>query len=176
MRLRTPGRMAHQLGAIILTLSATPLPSVAHAQAQDPPVGVSAATTVDLRLGEPIRVRRGFEHLEGRAGGWAGDSLVLLFAIGKPLLLPMDEVGEIAARRRTADRAIAAGLLFGAVAWLAFQMDLASGVLVTQCDDCARGANVWRKTGGVVLLTTSAVLIADFVRPPYTVVYRRPSR
>lgn len=101
---------------------------------------------------------------------------MLLFAIGKPLLLPMDEVGEIAARRRTADRAIAAGLLFGAVAWLAFQMDLASGVLVTQCDDCARGANVWRKTGGVVLLTTSAVLIADFVRPPYTVVYRRPSR
>jgi hypothetical protein len=150
------------------------LPSSARAQVPEAPAAVlPVRPAIALRPDEPIKVRHGFEQLTGRFAGWHGDSLALLFAIGDPLVLPIVEIREIAARRHSPDRAIAAGLLFGVIAWLTFKVELALGGGLTQCKECVNRADVWKKTGRVALVTTSLFLVSDYFHPPYRVVYRR---
>lgn len=140
-------------------------------------MGVTPAPpAIALRQNEAIKVRRGFEHLTVRFAGWRGDSLVLAFDIGDPLVVPIEEVSEIAAIRHSPDRAVAMGLLFGAITWVTIK---ATGVVaggITQCRECARNSDIWMRTGRVVLVTTSLFLVADYFHPPYRVVYRRLAR
>ena len=169
---RTAG---HLLIFVTGVATAIGLSSSARAQvAETPAPVVTARPAVGLRPDETIKVRRGFEILTGRFGGWYGDSLALLFDIGNPLVLPIEEVREIAARRFSPDRAVAAGLLFGAITWVALRATGIAGAL-SQCKECVDNADVWRKTGQMALVTTSVVLVSDYFRRPYRVIYRRPA-
>jgi hypothetical protein len=173
---RTLERTAGHLLIIVAASTCAIWPSSARAQVPEASTaGVPARPAVALRPDEPIKVRHGFERLTGRFAGWNGDRLVVLFDIGDPLVLPIEEVSEIAARRRSPDRAVAAGFLFGAIAWVTLRT---TGVLaggLTQCKECVNRVNVWKETGRVVLVTTSLFLVADYFYPPYRVVYRRPA-
>lgn len=173
--MRTLQRTAGHLFVVVTGAAcAIWLPSSARAQVAEGPTAVAPAPAVALRPNEPIKVRRGFENLTGRFAGWHGDSLALLFDIGDPLVLPIEEVRQIAARRFSPDRAIAAGVLLGAITWVTLRIVSVPAVGLTQCEECLNSRDVWKSTGRVVLVTTSLFLVADSFRPPYRVIYRRP--
>ena len=173
---RTLERTAGHLLILVTRAASVIWPiSTARAQVTEAPEEVVPAAAVTLHLNEPIKVRHGFENLTGRFAGWYGDRLALRFDIGDPLLLPIEELHQIAARRHSPDRAVGAGLFFGAIAWVTLRV---TGVLaggLTQCKECVRNSDVWIRTGQVVLVTTSLFLVVDYFRPPYRVVYRRPA-
>jgi hypothetical protein len=166
----------HLLTVVIGAACAVWLPSSGVAQVANAPAAiVPARPTVALRADEPIQVRHGFELQTGRFAGWNGDSLMLMFDIGAPLALPLGEVGEIFARRRTADRAIAGGLFFGALALVTLRVTSVLAGGITQCEECVESVDVWGTSGRIALATSAIFLIADYFRPPYRVVYRRPA-
>jgi len=168
--------VAYRLLFAPITACAGGLPLSAPAQVTEAPAAdLPTRQAVALRPNEVIKVRHGLELLTGRFVGWNGDSLALQFDIGDLLMLPMEEVGQIAARRRSPDRAVGAGLLFGAIAWLTFKAETALGGGFTQCRECVNNSDLRKRTGRVVLVTTSLFLVADYVRPRYRVVYRRPA-